>query len=117
MSLCECEGLAFGFYTLHTVSCWHRQPFTAALSLLVFGSGSWSVQEDATLLVNVLAVWCVVLSQGAWLALLMERGSRWETAPARGGSGLPWQGNWICASGMFNLFECCELALSAPFLF
>jgi hypothetical protein len=59
VSLCECEGLALGFYTLHTVCCWHRQPFTAALSLLVFGSGSWRVPEDATLLVNVLAVYCV----------------------------------------------------------
>lgn len=117
MSLCECvcvcEPLALAFYTLHTVCCWHRWPYTAALSLLVFGAGSWRVQEDATLLVNVP---CVVLSQGPWLALLMGGGPWWETALARGGSGLPWQESWVYASGMSKCFPVLSVGCVCPFL-
>lgn len=113
MSVCVCEPLALDFYTVHTVCCWHRWPYTAALSLLVFGAGSWRVQEDATLLVNVL---CVVLSQGPWLALLMGRGDPggrqcWP------GVGLGSLGRRVGSVllGCLNIFQCSLLGASAPF--
>lgn len=108
-----CERLALGFYTLHTVCCWHTLPFPAALSLLVFGASSWRVEEDATPLVNVLAVCCVEPGtlasspDGEGILVGGSAGQGWVWAPL----------GRVVESLLLKCpitFRCSELGVSAP---